>query len=87
MALTHTETAISNAAVRVRYADSSEPTKAAEWIDVCVKTSDWKLPSGKRVSDPEIHTLAGLRLIALLHVRNVLDAEIQRLSQRASRNS
>jgi hypothetical protein len=87
MALAHIETSVSQAAVRVRYSDSIDATKAKEWIDVCVKFSDLAMPSGAKVSEPEAHSLAGLRLTALLHVRAELNAEIQRLAQIANRNS
>jgi hypothetical protein len=79
------ETTISATAIHVRYADNADAAKATEWIDVQVKLSNLKLPSGTVVKDPESHLLAGLRLTALLYAREEANAEIQRLSQTVSR--
>lgn len=85
MPLAPVETTVSATAVHVRYADHADASKATEWIDVKVKLSDLKLLSGTKVANPETHPLAGLRLAALLHAREVADAEIQRLAEIVNR--
>jgi hypothetical protein len=79
--LTPVETTVSATAIRVRYADHADASKATEWIDVQVKLSDLKLLSGTKITNPDTHPLAGLRLTALLHAREVANAEIQRLAE------
>ena len=87
MAVSFVKTRFSEIAVRVRYADKQDPKLATEWIDVCVNYGDLRLPSGTAISDPEVHNLAGLQASALLHVRDVLNAEIQRLVEKAHRSA
>lgn len=86
MAISHIETTISQGGVRVRYANDLDSAKATEWIDVRTLAPNLKMGSGTRVSDPESHSLAGLRVAALLHARDELNAEIQRLAEIVRRN-
>jgi hypothetical protein len=69
----HVETTISQHAIRVRYADAVNPADAEQWIDLRVKMS------AAKVTEPEIQCLAELRVAALDHALQLIQAEIRRL--------
>ena len=80
------ETTISETSIRMRYADSSDPLKATEWIDFQLKLSELKRPSGTKLGEPEPLHLAELRRAALQCVQDLLDNEIRRLRESSNRN-
>ena len=81
------ETTISEAAIRMRYADQADPAKATEWIDVQLLIADLSDPANSQepLGDPELQFLAENRLATLRRVRDVIGVEIQRLSVLAGR--
>jgi hypothetical protein len=85
MALIHVETRISGTAVHIRYADTVDPTKATEWVDVRVHNGDLKLPSGTVISEVEFQHVAAVKLAALRHVLGAIETEIARLRDQHSR--
>jgi hypothetical protein len=75
----HTATTIFETGISIRFSDATDATKANEWIDLRVKTEDLKLASGTVISQPETQSLAVLKVAALLHAREAIEAEIERL--------
>ena len=78
------ETTVTATAVRMRYANSPDPTKATEWLDFQVPMDGLMIPLHQREEplgdQPDIRLLAEVRLAALRRVRGVIGAETQRLS-------
>ena len=83
------ETTVSEYSVRMRYADKTDPTKALAWIDFCFPLGDLVHPDsrdGQPLGDPEKQYLGEIRLAVLRAARDLIGAEIQRLSALAGRN-
>jgi hypothetical protein len=75
------ETKVAESTVRVRFADHVDPLKAANWIDMQLPLAELRDPYGEGdLGDPELRYLAEVRLAALRSARDVIGAEIQRLS-------
>ena len=77
--LMYVETRISGTTIHLRYADTTDPIKATEWVDIRTHLGDLKLPNGKAISEVEFHPVAVVKLAALRHARDAIDAEIERL--------
>jgi hypothetical protein len=84
--LMHVDTGISGTAVHLRYADTTDPLKAAEWVDIRVLHGDLKLPSGMVMTGVESHYVSAVKLAALRHALGVVTAEIERLRDLQGRN-
>lgn len=67
------ETTLTPHTVRLRFADSTDPGEATEWLDILVKSP----------IDPTL-PLTAIRANALLRARNIIDDEIERLRSLAS---
>jgi len=85
MAMKLIETTVSGSALRMRYADDADATKASEWVDFQVRLSHMEREPGKTIADPELLFLAELRRAALEHVQSAIGAEIRRLQALANR--
>ena len=77
------ETSISESAIRLRYADHSDPAQATEWIDLQVKLAPLLDPSDKKqpLGPPERHFLGGVQLAALFQAQDAINTEIRRLRE------
>lgn len=75
------ETTVAADAIRMRYADHSDATKAKQWVDFRVSLAGLEHPNDRRqpLGDPDLQFVAEVRLAALHYVRDVLAAETQRL--------
>lgn len=85
-----TETTIYPAAIRMRFADHADATKATEWIDFQVPLAGLKRPNDpaeKAMTDPELQFVSEVRLAALRYVRGIIGDETQRLSKSTSHSS
>jgi hypothetical protein len=78
------ETAITETAVYMRYADDADPEKAEQWIDFQVPLEKLELVD-RPLGDPELQFLAEVRQPALRYVRETVAAETQRLANLAGR--
>ncbi len=84
------ETMISAAAVRLRFADSSQSDAATEWMEFCFPRSVLKQPNGggnhgNPLGDPELQYLLEIEAAVLLHARDAVTAEIRRLRDQKGR--
>ena len=87
MVMKLTETTVSTTAVRVRYADASDPP--VEWMEIQVPLSLLKEPRREAagLGDPEFQFLAELHRATLQHVRHAINGEIQRLAELSGRSA
>ncbi len=82
------ETTVSEAAIRLRYADAADTEKATSWIDIRVPVESLRYDaSGGNgpLGDLDLQFLSEIRLAALRRVRAVVGDEIQRLVALAGR--
>jgi hypothetical protein len=81
MALDFIETTITKTNVHLRYADNTDPTKVVELMDFQFLLASLKQPNGggTTLGDPELQYLLEIRAAVLLHARDAINAEIQRL--------
>ncbi len=73
-------TTITETAVRMRFADAEDETRATKWIDFQVPLDGLKLPSDTGLGDPETHFLATVRQAALRYARDIIGDETRRLA-------
>jgi hypothetical protein len=88
MAISLIKTTISETVIRMRYADHANSKEATEWIDFQVPLEPLMIPDSGgqfRLDDPELRFLGSVHQAALLRVRELISAEIQRLVTRVSR--
>jgi hypothetical protein len=87
MALKLIETTISPTAVRLRYADNSDPTKATQWMDIQAPIAELMEPRREqaKLGEAELQYLAELHRAVLQYGRHVINGEIQRLAKQAGR--
>jgi hypothetical protein len=71
-------TTVSENSVHFRLADETDPAKAREWIDILIKRTDLKIPSGT-APHLEIQYLSVLQIAALNHALQLIQDEIRRL--------
>jgi hypothetical protein len=85
MAMQYVETTLSDATIRMRYADDPDPTKAVEWIEFRLKIADLQHPSGRgKLGKLELQYLGEAHRAALRYVRDVIGDETRRLADQAS---
>jgi hypothetical protein len=83
----HVETTISAAAVHVRLADTIDPAKSTQWVDVQFPLEALKHPTnGTAITEPADQFLGELQGAALGRALQVIQAEIRRLKNAASAN-
>lgn len=87
MTLKIVETTVTEAAVRVRFADDADPAKAIEWLDLRFPVSKLESSKGNSLGDPRKRTLAAIHQAALLFAQDVIDAETEKIAALADRNS
>jgi hypothetical protein len=86
--MNHLATVISDAAVRIRFAEQGENSEAEYCIDILVPRNRLTLPSPDpkpTLGEPEIRFLMEIKLAALHYARDVIDEETQRLAKRHGR--
>jgi hypothetical protein len=78
------ETSVTATAVRMRYADHPDPTKATQWVDFQVpieaQPANPAADPGRTVG-PELQLFGEVRLAALRHARAVIGEETRRLTE------
>ena len=81
-ALSIVKSAVSETSISIRLADTADPTRANEWVDVQVSLTGLIHPADpkREIGDVDLLLIAEVRLAALRHVRDVIGVEIQRLS-------
>jgi hypothetical protein len=79
----HIETTIYPDSVWVRYANDADPDQATTWFEAQVPVDDSRHPAAADVAlgDLERRYLLEVRAAVLVHMRDTINAEIQRLGQ------
>jgi len=78
------QTSVTETAVHMRYADHTDPSKAAFWVDFQVPLIELKVPAGQgedKLGNPELRLLSEAQLGALRYARGLIGDETQRLSK------
>ena len=79
------ETSVSETSIRLRYADETDPAKAAEWIDMQFALSSLPDRNLNTEQPTELQYLAELQRAVLDRLQAILNSEIQRHRSLSSR--